>query len=260
MNLGLFQQKDLFLLPTQPVSIFALYARSFSGWRAYFSSVFFLAVICTAIPTFVSQFTFNELTLTLSMQHIQTKHPGYLKDITCFFGNILLSMGAYALLLIKVNSLVVQQPLSATALLKNTFIKIPFLLLALLISAISLTLGLLVFIIPGLYVLGVLFIFYPLVILGSNNVFKDFILSFQLTQKNWWRTLTSLALPLILLTSFSNFIANFITMLFPQATVNLLARALTQTAIMSFLVIWICIQTILLLNDLKLRKHGGVEK
>ncbi len=253
VNSGLFQQKDLFLLPTQPLPILTLYTDAFRYWQTHFSSVFFLAVVCTAIPIFTSQFTLNELTLTVAIQHVQTNHPAYLNDILCVLSNILLSMGSYALLLIKINSLVTQQPLSATVLLKKTLIKIPFLLLTLIIAGVSLMLGSLAFVLPGFYILGVLFVFYPLVILGSNNVFKDFILSFQLTQKNWWRTLIVLALPVILLTSFSNLVANFIALFFQHAIVNLLVRALTQTLIMSFLAIWISMQTILLLNDLKLR-------
>src|SRR3990167_6842728 len=168
-----FLKKGLFVLPTQPSNIVNLYARSFFIWRTIFLEVLFLSFVCATLTVFFGQYLVQELNIAqAAMQFHKNVHYDYTKIALFFIFNVLIALGIYAAMLIKINGLVKNQPLTPSALFKKVAIKFPLFIGALVISSISVLVGLALFIVPGFYVIGMIFVFYTLVALEDNNIFK----------------------------------------------------------------------------------------
>lgn len=244
------------MLATHPVSISNLYSQTFSLWPSFFKKILVLAFICTILPISITQYAWD----FWRVNHISTEKLEIILLIILI--NIIISMGSYTALLLKTNSLLLNQPLATSILLKTIFIKIPALIIAFCISIVAVFLGSAVFIIPGFYILGMIFIFYPVVILYSNNPFKDFITSYHLIHHHWWRTFFVIIFPLIMISLFSSFIAYLLA----QATSSITnvpfqfaLCLLGQSLIMSPFSVWISTQMLLLINDLKLRNVDAIQ-
>ncbi|MBI5448614.1 MAG: hypothetical protein HY939_07845 [Gammaproteobacteria bacterium] len=245
------------MLLNQPASVLALYQHSLQLWTVTLRKIYPLALACTFIPLLCSQY----VSLQTDVALLNANRFDY-NDITPFtlcllLLNVIISMASYATLLTYTRSLIDTQPLSAWMLAKRIAIKTPLLVFSGFLAILSLFVGFILFILPGIYIFVVLFLFYPLVILEDNNPFKDFIHSFSLIKHHWWRTFFSLTLPIFLLTTFSLSCSKLLAYSLTPAhadTLRLSLRFLFQTLFMSVLFPWFCIQTLAVLHDLRLRR------
>lgn len=246
------------MLPNQISSMKELFQHSFFAWhdnlRILFPYAFFCSIISLAFirSPYLAQFELHEL-----IQHAHLNHyePLYW-DLGLSLLFALLSILTYTILLTKTNSVLNQTSLSALATIRHAFAKLPFLFMGLCLAILSLTVGFLAFAVPGFYILGVLFIFYPLIVIKENNVLSAFYDSFHLVRHHWWRTIASLLLPSVLLTTFSQVFSNLLINLLPDTTHFLLKfifLVLLCSFILGFILPWLSIQTVMLLNDLTLR-------
>lgn len=246
------------MLLRQPASILTLSSHTTHLWKTTLGKVYLTAFLCTVIPVCFSQYILMQTALSLLIViDIQNNFHISYHSVLLILLSILVSMGSYATLLTYINSIIKHQPLSGIALIKTILIKTPLLLVALLLSAASFILGSIMFLIPGIYVIGVIFLFYPIVILESDNPLKDLGTAFRLIRNNWWRTFFALALPIILFTSCISSFAIFLSSLLPPIDHEywrILIKLITQVLLLSFFFPWICIQILSLLNDLKMRK------
>lgn len=252
--------KDCSLLPNKPLPISNIYAQSITLWRALLEKILLLSFICTLLPILTTQYA---LAIFNSSAWLHSQGPFHnTETVLVSLLNLIVSMGCYAALLLKTNSLVRNQPLSAFTLISKVLIKIPILIVAFILSSISVLLGSIAFIVPGFYILGMIFIFYPVVILYTNNPIKDFQKSYQLINHHWWHTFFTFIFPILLISIVSTAVALLLTLLLTPITniyINLTIQLVGQAFIMCFFAPWICIQALLILNDLQLRKEGLIE-
>lgn len=123
---------------------------------------------------------------------------------------VLLSVDLFALLLLPIVSFIIgfifyqlfligsQTPKKNSEVVSIVLDKLLWLSIALLISVSLTWLGLLFFIIPGIFI-GVMLIFVqPLILLDDHPLFDAFKYSWFLVKKNWWHTFIVLTLPLLL--------------------------------------------------------------
>lgn len=73
--------------------------------------------------------------------------------------------------------------------------KLPFLIIALIISTFLICLGLGIFVFPGLYLVVVFWFYFPLILFGNLGPFAAFSHSFELIKGYWWKTLIVVGLP-----------------------------------------------------------------
>ena len=240
------------MLPDQALTISEIYAHSFKLWRVTFSKIIFFALLFTTLPLLASEYTLY----LLNFFYISSFKVKIIFSIL-FSGFV--SLFSYATYLIKLNMLLTQNPLSLKTFLEKICIKTMFLIVAGFISFVALIIGYAALIIPGIYIFGILFIYYPLLITTNINPIRGFLESISLIKDHWWHTFISIILPSILYISISasiRFYADHLFSDFHNSTIQLILRFIFEVLFVSIFSVFILTQSLLLLNDLKLRKNN----
>ncbi|OGT16409.1 MAG: hypothetical protein A3I12_01325 [Gammaproteobacteria bacterium RIFCSPLOWO2_02_FULL_38_11] len=244
--------EGLILLPDHALTISEIYSHSFQLWRIIFSKVIFFALLFTALPLLASEHTLY----LLNFFYIASFKVKIIFSIS-FSG--LISLFSYATYLTKLNMLLTQKPLSLKTFPGTICLKTIFLIFASLISFVALILGYAALIIPGIYIFGILFIYYPLLITNNIDPIRGFLESVFLIKDHWWRTFISIILPSILYISLSACIRLYAHHFFPDfhnPIIQMILRFVLEVLFVSIFSIFILTQSLLLLNDLKLRKNN----
>jgi len=121
--------------------------------------------------------------------------------------------------------------------------------------------GLCLFILPGIFLLVALYIYWPLIVIEKQNPLSAFVNSIALTWGSWWRTL--LVLIFINICVFIVYmILNFILLFLPhwifhsQALLgNMILRDIVRIIIGTLFYPWFVAAAVVLLHDFKVRKQ-----
>lgn len=137
--------------------------------------------------------------------------------------------------------------------------KFPIMLLATICALLTVLVGTLLLVVPGIYLLGALFVIGPVVILENMSILEIIPYTLQLVWGNWWRTFVVLILPFIvveLLLFISAIVIFLILNYFSVEKIHIrLIFDCFEMLVVPFFMILSYILQVLQFHDLKLRRQ-----
>ena len=125
---------------------------------------------------------------------------------------------------------------------------------------IAVTIGLLLFIVPGIYLMGIFQLVFVAIVLENARVGESFGTSRRLIKGHWWRSVTIVSVAIIILVVLS-FLAGLVTalaaVLRPSVGTVLVVNQLVSGIVNVVIVGWMPSVLLAMYYDLKLRHEGG---
>lgn len=110
----------------------------------------------------------------------------------------LLSLALWSALMLRQRKVVRQQPTSLPAELGEALRRVPALFLASLVIGILIAMGLVLLVVPGIYLITALSLTWPALLFAGRGPFAAMLYSVDLVRNNWWRTTAVFAVTMII--------------------------------------------------------------
>jgi hypothetical protein len=241
-------------LPTQPISIGQVFATGARLWRATVSKTWLLALLLFVwcmLPYFLEP----NLNTRNPFAWTHTLTERWLVGLIYFLVMLILYTAVFA----QLRRLLAGQSSSFLRALGTGVTKLSFLVAAIICTGVSLMVGFMIILIPGIIMLIVFMVYFPLIIMDDLNPISAYKRCFDLILNHWWRAFFVLLIPTAVLfiigTIIDLFGAHVLVITHPAGhgelwLFNHLVKIILGTLYLPFYAPLV----VTLINDLKLRR------
>jgi hypothetical protein len=179
-------------LPQQPLSVKQVIQSSYALFK---ESLRKLHVALTLFFVLVSApFIIMDL-LNINWVHLVVLSEHRIKYAVFILIYLIATFWIYGTYYHQLNNMMRAQPVTTRHSLLVVLKKLPYLIVAFIIAAVANVIGFLVFVIPGIYLIAVITIYYPIIIIDNTGPIEGFKYAVRLIHHNWWRTAIVLIIP-----------------------------------------------------------------
>lgn len=243
----------MFALPKQPQNVFKLLLTSLKFWKAYIGDLLLVILVTAIIGTIPAFFVpkralgIHDLTLKFTLKHWAF--------VLLFF---IVMFYLFAFVALRIYALMYQ---NKTPMLNSFCValkKLPYLIAAVFIYEITVFIGMLFFVIPGIGLAILLSMYFILIVIEDKNLISGFKSSWLMVTENWWHafvTILILTMIVFIMTlAVGELSAGMWVMVHPssQGQLDLGTRIVRILADMIFYPFYVTVM-MMLYHDLKLR-------
>jgi hypothetical protein len=249
----------MYQLPTTPRGIGQVIDSVFKLFRASFTSLLVFAVagaLLGVVPFayLLSAGALEDPAVAANMGAM----PGYWITVLCTFP---LTFIIYGAAIARGESVAQGRKISVGAAVRQGLRHVVAMLVATILFGITVAVGLVLLIIPGLILMVSLYMFLPAIVLDGKGIVESLKYSHSLVWGNWWRTLAIVTIAFIIIYVLFVLIGIAAGLLFVAVGFDLVVAFLVQavtTLLVGFLMTPFLIALYLeVYRDLKMRKLGG---
>lgn len=170
---------------------------------------------------------------------------------------LLVMMVFYVAVFYRTNKVLDAQPSSFMGALGVGLKKLPLLIIGFILCGLSLAVGFVLLLIPGIMMMIIFMVYFPLIIIDNLDPFTAYKRSVQIVLNHWWKTLMVVIIPMAIMVAISLFV-EFITqdilvVTHPSGGEIWLANHLLKILLGAIYLPFYAVLISVLLRDLKLR-------
>lgn len=188
------------LLPTAPRSIGGVLDDAIRLYRIAFAKCLPLVLVATLLMMIPGLFLAN------LMQGAMASNPAAMLTIfrspvvwASYIGMIVVMFAFYNALVIKINALAHDEPMSLGAAMGAGVRRVPSMIGMSFLFIFFISIGFVLLLVPGFYVFGILQLAFIPLLIDNSGIFESFGISRRLVKGNWWRSTTIVFVAFVIL-------------------------------------------------------------